>query len=376
MKKIRSFSLFLALFLLFSFTSCDDESGEITTEYISTINTEVITQEPETQAPETEETTAAGIDTSLIIEITAKPETEAVTEPEVTTEIEVTTEAEITTEPEVTTSPETTKEPEITTPVPEQTTAPITEETTDYWEETTAPLPETTKEETIAEVTTEVEVTTEPETTPEPEVTTLPEPETTPEPEVTTLPEPETTPEPEITTLPESETTPEPEVTTLPEPETTPVPETTVDPAHWDQFDPAPDFTVYDKNGQGVKLSAMKGTPVILNFWASWCPPCKAEMPDFDEISKKFEGKVAFMMVNLTGVGGETQSSAQAFIDSMGYSFPVYFDHTGEAVYNYGIESIPTTFFIDSHGCLVAYARGAISGDILEGAILTYLLNQ
>lgn len=385
MKKIRFFSLFLALFLLFSFTSCDDESGEITTEYISTVNTEVITQEPET---EPEETTAAGIDTSLIIEITAKPETEATTEAEVTTEVEVTTEIEITTEaevttepeitteaevttlpepeitpePEVTTSPETTAEPEITTPVPEQTTAPITEETTEYWEETTAPLPETTEEETTAEVTTEVEVTTEPETTPEPEVTTIPEPETTPESEVTTLPEPETTPEPEVTTLPE--------------PETTPAPETTMDPAHEAGFDPAPDFTVYDKNGKPVRLSDMKGTPVILNFWASWCPPCKAEMPDFDEISKKYEGKVAFMMVNLTGVGGETQSSAQAFIDSMGYSFPVYFDHTGEAVYNYGIESIPTTFFIDSHGCLVAYGQGALSGDILEGAILTYLLDQ
>ena len=62
--------------------------------------------------------------------------------------------------------------------------------------------------------------------------------------------------------------------------------------------DAAPDFTVYNKEGKSVKLSDMKGTPVVLNFWASWCPPCKAEMPDFDEIAKEYSGKVVFMMVN------------------------------------------------------------------------------
>ena len=133
--------------------------------------------------------------------------------------------------------------------------------------------------------------------------------------------------------------------------------------------DPAPDFTVYDKDGKPVKLSDMKGTPVVLNFWASWCPPCKAEMPDFDEIAKEYEGKVAFMMVNLTDGQSETQSSAQAFIDSMGYTFPVYFDLDSDAAYKYGVQSIPTTYFIDAQGNLIAGATGAIDGDTLRRGI-------
>ena len=133
--------------------------------------------------------------------------------------------------------------------------------------------------------------------------------------------------------------------------------------------DAAPDFTVYNKEGNPVKLSDMKGTPVVLNFWASWCPPCKSEMPDFDEIAKEYEGKVVFMMVNLTDGTQETQESAQSFIDSMGYTFPVYFDKDSDAAYKYGIQSIPTTFFIDAKGNLIAYGEGAMDGDTLKRGI-------
>ena len=133
------------------------------------------------------------------------------------------------------------------------------------------------------------------------------------------------------------------------------------------------DFTVYDKDGNPVKLSDMKGMPVVLNFWASWCPPCKAEMPDFDEIAKQYEGKVAFMMVNLTDGQSETLDSAKSFISSMGYTFPVYFDTTSEAAYAYGIQSIPTTFFIDAEGYVVAYYEGSMSGDtLLRGISMIY----
>ena len=136
-----------------------------------------------------------------------------------------------------------------------------------------------------------------------------------------------------------------------------------------EELEPAPDFTVYDKDGNTIKLSDMKGTPVVLNFWASWCPPCKAEMPEFDEIAKEYAGKVAFMMVDLTDGVQETQEKAQAFIDSMGYTFPVYFDKDSDAAYKYGIQSIPTTIFIDANGNLVAGATGAIDGDTLRRGI-------
>jgi thiol-disulfide isomerase/thioredoxin len=196
-------------------------------------------------------------------------------------------------------------------------------------------------------------------------VTTLPEPETTAEPEVTTLPEPETTAEPEVTTLPEPETTAEPEVTTLPEPETTPEPEVTTEPEPEEEYNPAPDFTVYDKNGRSVRLSDMLGKPIVLNFWASWCGPCKMEMPDFEKVWRELGDEVVFMIVNLTDGTYETMASAQSFINSMGYTFPVYFDLTEDAAYTYEIESIPTTFFISARGNLVAYAQGALDYETL-----------
>ena len=135
------------------------------------------------------------------------------------------------------------------------------------------------------------------------------------------------------------------------------------------EADPAPDFTVYTADGKAVKLSDMKGMPVVLNFWASWCPPCKSEMPDFDEICKEFEGKVTFMMVNLTDGENETVESARNFIHMMEYTFPVYYDTDMDASTVYRIESIPTTFFIDAEGYLIAYGSGALDGETLRYGI-------
>ena len=132
-----------------------------------------------------------------------------------------------------------------------------------------------------------------------------------------------------------------------------------------EEVNPAPDFTVYDRNGQPVRLSDMFGKPIVLNFWASWCGPCRSEMPDFDEVYRLLGDEVVFMLVNLTDGEVETMQSASAFIDSMGYSFPIYFDLTDEAAYTYGIRSIPTTFFISARGNFVAYAEGALDYETL-----------
>ena len=93
---------------------------------------------------------------------------------------------------------------------------------------------------------------------------------------------------------------------------------------------PAPDFTVLDYDGKEVKLSAFKGKPVVLNFWASWCGPCKSEMPDFNEIYQEYKDQICFMMVNLTDGTQETMEKAKAYVDGQGYSFPVYFDTKSE----------------------------------------------
>ena len=129
------------------------------------------------------------------------------------------------------------------------------------------------------------------------------------------------------------------------------------------------DFTVVDRDGNACKLSDWVGTPVVLNFWASWCPPCKEEMPAFDEVYREFGGAVQFMMVDLVDGVQETVATGSAYIDAQGFSFPVYYDTTGEAGYVYGIRSIPTTIFIDKDGYVITGAQGAISADTLRRGI-------
>ena len=131
----------------------------------------------------------------------------------------------------------------------------------------------------------------------------------------------------------------------------------------------APDFTVYDGDDNAVHLSDFKGKPVVLNFWASWCGPCKMEMPDFEAKSRELEGDVVFMMVNATDGGRETVDTAKQFVTDSGYTFPVYYDTEYSAIYAYGVNAFPTTFFIDAEGNLVAYGQGAMSGETLQTGI-------
>ncbi len=131
----------------------------------------------------------------------------------------------------------------------------------------------------------------------------------------------------------------------------------------------APDFTVIDAEGNEVKLSDFRGKPVVLNFWASWCPPCKAEMPDFNKKYKEIGDKVQFMMVNCTDGTQETVDSAKEFIKGTDYTFPVFFDTKMDASVKYRTSSIPMTFFINSKGELVTYATGMLSAADLERGV-------
>lgn len=130
----------------------------------------------------------------------------------------------------------------------------------------------------------------------------------------------------------------------------------------------APDFTAYDLNGNQARLSDYLGKPVVLNFWASWCGPCRSEMPDFNEAYGELGEDVQFLMVNMTG-GRETMESASAFIQEQGFTFPVLYDTDGDAAETYGVYSLPTTIFIDAEGCAVAQATGAIDRDTLQKGI-------
>jgi len=133
-----------------------------------------------------------------------------------------------------------------------------------------------------------------------------------------------------------------------------------------DQRVTAPDFTVQDLDGNDVKLSDLLGKPVVLNFWASWCPPCKREMPDFNAVFGELGGDVHFMMVCMVDGARETKETGAAFIAENGYAFPIYFDIRQEAAILYGVRSIPTTMFIDSGGYIITKAEGSIDEDTLR----------
>ena len=133
----------------------------------------------------------------------------------------------------------------------------------------------------------------------------------------------------------------------------------------------APDFTVTDALGNEVKLSDFRGKGVVLNFWASWCGPCKSEMPHFQEAYEEYGEDVHFLMVNMSSAFGDTRADAEELLKENGYTFPVYYDDMAECAYGYGISGIPVTVFIDADGMIVSYKTSMISKADLLRRILT-----
>ena len=170
----------------------------------------------------------------------------------------------------------------------------------------------------------------------------------------------------QIQTKPTEEPAVETESQTRPE-ETAAPAETTA--ATEPQVPPAPDFTVYDADGNEVRLSDFVGKPVVLNFWASWCGPCQGEMPDFQQMYQQYGDEIQFMMVNLTDGSRETVGSASAFVENKGYTFPVFYDTDLDAATVYGVYSIPITILVDAKGSYVAHAPGAVTADALQMGI-------
>ncbi|MEO4054224.1 redoxin domain-containing protein [Solibacillus sp. CAU 1738] len=113
----------------------------------------------------------------------------------------------------------------------------------------------------------------------------------------------------------------------------------------------APDFTLQTLEGDTVSLSDYKGKKIVLNFWASWCPPCKAEMPHMQDYYKKYADKenVVILAANLTYEDG-SKDKVQQFIDSFNITFPILMMGNKEVVNTYKVISLPSTFMIDTDG--------------------------
>ena len=126
-------------------------------------------------------------------------------------------------------------------------------------------------------------------------------------------------------------------------------------------------FAIYDGDGNKVYLSDFAGKPVILNFWASLCVPCKKEMPDFNEKYLEYGDDIQFLMIDFAK--DDDIEDAKEYVSEMGYKFPIYFDKDGNFTFSYEVVGFPTTVFIDADGNVKDKYRGTISEETLQAGI-------
>lgn len=207
--------------------------------------------------------------------------------------------------------------------------------------------------------------------TPTAAVEVSPERESEPTPEPTAAPPAGESPEPTAAATEEpAETTPSPEPAAEPSAEPTGQPEETADP----DAVPALDFTLNDQFGNSHSLADYKGKTIFLNFWATWCPPCKAELPEIQQLYDNYsrEGEDALIVLGVAGpeMGDEgTVEDITAFLEDNGYTYPVLMDTDWSLFYGYGIRSFPTTFMIDRDGNVFGYLTGQMSYEIMEDIV-------
>ena len=136
---------------------------------------------------------------------------------------------------------------------------------------------------------------------------------------------------------------------------------------------PAPDFTLTDQFGESHTLSDYQGKIVFLNFWATWCGPCKSEMPDIQALYEAHGGNAEDLVVlGVAQPGAGREGSCEDIADFLaegGYTYPVVMDEDGTVFAQYGIRAFPTTFMISSDGTVYGYVEGAISAEIMEDIV-------
>ena len=128
---------------------------------------------------------------------------------------------------------------------------------------------------------------------------------------------------------------------------------------------PAPDFSLKSLDGQQVSLSQFKGHPVLINFWASWCPPCRLEMPDLVKAytAHKAEG---FVLLGLNATSLDSLPDVKAFVKEFGMTFPVLLDEDGSVAALYRLRGLPLSVFVDRQGIISRLNIGAMSADQIE----------
>lgn len=128
---------------------------------------------------------------------------------------------------------------------------------------------------------------------------------------------------------------------------------------------PAPEVSVVSiSNGATLKLSELKGKVVLLNFWATWCPPCREEIPSMMKLNTAMAGKPFQMVAVSIDEGGKP--AVEAFFKESGMSIPTYLDASGASSKSYGITGVPESFVIDKQGVIVKKVIGGVAWDSPE----------
>ena len=130
---------------------------------------------------------------------------------------------------------------------------------------------------------------------------------------------------------------------------------------------PAPDFKLVSTDGKTISLSDFRGQPVILNFWATWCAPCRAEFPEFQKAAVDNAGRLVIIGINNTSA--DNADSIPAFLEEFGVTFPIVLDETGDTVKTYQIIGLPTTIFVDSNGIVNEVFTGPLNKAYIESKI-------
>ncbi len=137
-----------------------------------------------------------------------------------------------------------------------------------------------------------------------------------------------------------------------------------------DAGNPAPDFAIHLPDGTNTTLSAYRGKPVLVNFWASWCGPCRLEMPDIVAAQAKYQAKdLVVLEIN----DSEAHDKVAQFVKQYGMQMPVIIDPIGEVMDSYKTQSLPSSFFIDRNGVVKVRWIGLMTPDVLEENLKTIL---
>ena len=127
----------------------------------------------------------------------------------------------------------------------------------------------------------------------------------------------------------------------------------------------APDFTLETLDGESVTLSDLRGQAVLVNFWATWCPPCKAEMPAFQQAHLDY-AEEGFVILAVNATQQDSLPAIETFRAENSLTFPIVLDNTGDVSDTYQVRSLPTSFFVDKEGVI---SEVVIGGPIAEALI-------